>query len=340
MKDNGKSKNALIVVIYILAFALGGGIAALYCRDVYSLILSAAGLVVIWVATSLFHECGHLFAAKASGFEIIKFVVVGFCYDKTKRRKLRFKLFPEEMGEITVIPKKVTDDGENGERYASVIVGGLIGHALATLVFIVVLLVSDSFYVRSFFAFFTLSLATLIINGVAGIIPSSDGSLLKEKNFGGYEGYLDILRLLSDGVTYGSIYEKYFDSENCPDALKSAVRLFELRREEELGNLETARLKAAATPWIRVNDPELAAEILFIGYFTGDKALIESYEYVAEYLDVVDEPYAQRLRLAKAKYNGDEAYFGAAYKTAIKACGEEYFSGDGSFNKIMIERLA
>lgn len=342
MKDKNASKNLLIALLYLACFISGVLNAAFSYGGLYSLILNAAGLVVTWCATALFHECGHLIVAKGSKFEVVKFSVLGITYDKTKKKRFSFG-FSSELGEIVVIPQKVSEDCENGNAYARIMLGGIIGHIAAVVLYAVIALTVQATTVKAFFAFAPLSLATLIINGVAGLIPDSDATLLKSCSDNGgfyrYDGYLNILRLSRDGLRYADMYESYFVSENADEPLKSVLRLFDLKREEELGNLDNARLKAETMLEDEVCGVELLAELAFVGYVTGSDELIRKYGRVLEKLDLIDEPFSHRLRLARAWYDGDTAYFDAAYRTALKACEEEYFVGDGEFNKKMIERL-
>ena len=339
-----KPKTALITLLYIVALALGCGITALYYRDVYSVIFAAGGAVSLWIFTSLCHELGHVIAAKASGFEIIAFSCCGFRFDKTARVKFKFNPFSRVAGETAVIPDKARSGCENGEKYPVITLAGLIAHALTIIGYMLALVLCDNLLAKEFFAFFTLPLASFIVNGCKFFIPTSDAAVLAgftsyKGEADAYDAYLNVLRFLRDGKTYAEIDGRYFAYGECSSRLKAVMRLFSLRREEELGNMEDARLKAENTPFGDVSDVEAQAEFLFIGYVSGSEDLISRYGAVAESLDGCDEPFAQRLRLAKAKYAGDETYVKVAKPTALKSCENEFFVGDGRFNKKIIENI-
>lgn len=341
MQEN-KPKTALIVIIYAVAFICGGLITALYYENVYSLVYAFAGLISTWVFSLLCHEAGHAIIAKINKFDIIKFSVCGFTIDKTSVKKFSFKPFAKVGGETAVLPKTIGKKGGNGEKYALITLFGLVFHALAVIGFMLALVFCDDLRAKAFFAFFTLSLASFAVNGAEGLVPDSDAAVLA--NFtrysgetDGYDNYLNILLSLRQGKTYAETDEKYFVCENCSARLSGVMRLFKLKREEELGNKENARLQALNEPCERA-DEEFCAEAAYIGYITGDSALIERYGGVTETLDNCDSPFAQRLRLAKAKYTGDEQYLTVAVPSALKACDKEFFLGDGVFNKKLILR--
>lgn len=344
MREN-KPKTAIIILIYAVAFICGGLITALYYHGVYSLVFAFLGAVAMWITAHVFHESGHAIAAEINKFDIIKFSVCGFTIDKTSAKKFSFNPFSTVSGETAVLPKKIDKKGKNGEIYAVITLFGLVAHAVAVIGFMLALVLCADLRVKAFFAFFTLPFASFIVNGTKGLVPDSDAAVLADlMRYSGetdcYDNYLNILFSLRQGKTYAETDEEYFnfDGDNCSERIAAVLRLFKLKREEELGNYENARLTVADEPCPTVCGSEYLAEAAYIGYVTGDRGIIEKYGGVVETLDRSDEPYAQRLRLARAKYSGDENYVKAAKPSAIKACDKEFFVGDGVFNKKLMEK--
>lgn len=337
-------RRAFIAAVYAVLFAIGVGLTVLFYVDVYSLVYAVCGAFATWIFAAICHELGHIFAAKASGFDILRVSICGFIYDKTKKKKFSFSLFTGVSGEVAVIPKRVLPNAKNGERYATVVLGGLIGHALAIVAYMVALVLVSNLYVRNFFTFFTLPLASFVVNGLSGVIPTSDASVLNSLNgyseeIDAYDAYLNSIKDLADGKTYAELDGCDYGYERCSRGIKDVLSLFSIRRDEELGNYSNAL--ATARKLIESGDSrcETLTEMVFVEWLAGERSLADARKNAVERLDESDEPFAHRLRLLDAKLNGDETYVAVAVRTARKACDETYFKGDGTFNKKMIEKL-
>lgn len=339
-----KPRKAFIAAVYVVLFAIGVGLTVLFYVDVYSLVYAACGALATWIFAAICHEVGHILAAKASGFDILRVSICGFVYAKTKKKKFSYSLFTGVSGEVAVIPKKVLPNAKNGERYATVVLGGLIGHALAIVAYMLALVLVSNLYVRNFFTFFTLPLASFVVNGLSGVIPTSDASVLSALNgyseeIDAYDAYLNSIKDLANGKSYAELDGYNYDYEKCSSGIKDVLSLFSLRRDEELGNYPNAL--ATARKLIESGDSrcEVLSEIAFVEWLSGYGSSADARKDAVERLDESDEPFAHRLRLLDAKLNGDEKYVGVAVRTALKACDESYFKGDGLFNKKMIEKL-
>ncbi len=87
----------LFVVIYGRTF--GGGYAdMLYCL---------LGALIAGVLNAFFHEFGHYVSGKKSGFYLLEFQVLFFCFFRQgKDMKFSFKFSLEEAGKTVMVPKK------------------------------------------------------------------------------------------------------------------------------------------------------------------------------------------------------------------------------------------
>ena len=347
MKDKTKT-TIKIIAIYIAAVAFAGfntwAVTRIY-GDFTTIYFSVGGLFAIWIFSALAHEFGHLICAKTSGFATVKFSVLCFSFDATKNKKFSFRLNRNDLGECVFVPKKVSEtDGDNAQKFAGVALGGLLGSVITVIGYVIAFAFVKNAYGRAFFACFPLPLAVFAINGIKGIVKGSDieiASVVRSYNdILALDGYLNILCELKNGRTYAEIDEKYFDGKSVLPQINIPLSLFKIRREEELGNFETAAEYAEDLLHSGVCDVETQAEIASVGYAAGVSDLIERCGGATERLDAVEEPFACRLRLERAKYLGDEKYIGVAKNSALKRCSECYFVGDGKFHEKLIERLS
>lgn len=348
MKNNAESVMKVIAIYVVgIAFSLFNiwGLIRLY-GDINLIWISAAGLPILSILFAVLHELGHLAVAKIGRFEIIKFSVLCFSYDKRKKRRFSLSFSRNNLGETIFIPKKIsTREGENASVFINIVLGGLIVSVVCCIIFAALFIVISNAYARSILACFPITLAFLALNGINGVFHDSDASVIRSlSDFSSvtcFDGYLNVLTGLRHGKTYGEIDEQYFCGHCGIGSVNDAMRLFAMRRYEELGDYPAARNVIDELSVADIDgSAEMQAEIACVAYLSGDDELFNKYSVVVKRLDGINEPFAERARIADAKKRGDIDYIKIAIKTAVKSCDEEFFTGDGKFNKIIIERLS
>ena len=314
------------------------------CGSASVVFCSLGGAVALLGFFALTHETGHLTAAKIAGFETVKFSCLCFRYDKREKKKFSFDFSCKNFGETIFVPREVSkEDGDNARKFINVALGGTVASALTVIAYIIVFVAAADCRARAFFACFPLPLAAFAVNAIKGVLSDGDGTLIASVKTSAdvfaLDGYLNILALLRNGTSYAEADGKYF-VENCSlQPVNRALRLFSLRREEELGNYEQARRIAENAIEDGASEVETFAEAFCVGYIAEDERLTARCERAIACIDDVEEPYAARARLVAALRRGDDGYIKVAAATALKYCAEDFFKGDGKFNETMIKRL-
>lgn len=376
MEETQKGKIArkiLVVAMYVCSVLIAFFVSftmpfAWYFR----VLVMLSGLVLNWLAISLFHELGHVVAAKLNGFDTVKFDFLIFGYDKMAVKRFSVKFGRGTLGETDVAPTGV----ENiGKRYARVVFGGIAGSIFACVVLTVGFVIGvlcKSPVIATLFCGMPLSYVVLIINSVSGFAKNSDGEILSvlladdraeenpenaEESGGENEDndakkeiiarkeaiikLLTVTALLKDGKTYGEISpELYETDEGISESQQTAFALIKLRRAEELADDECIAYNLDMLERSDCLDDESRAEMLcaYIILDVDDK--VKEYENALEYCDDLSGAASMRTLIYHAEYRGDKQYVKTSLKTAKKICTTAYLKGDGKFNEIMLSRIA
>lgn len=337
----------------------------------FRVLVMLAGLVLSWLAISLFHELGHVVAAKLNGFDTVKFAFLIFGYDKTAVKRFSVRFGRGTLGETDVAPTGV----ENiGKRYARVVFGGIAGSIFACVVLTVGFIIGvlcKSPVTATLFCGMPLSYVVLIINSVSGFAENSDGEILSvmladdgaEKNAENVEEndnesedneakkeiiarkeaiikLLTITALLKEGKTYGEISPELFETdEGISESQQTAFALIKLRRAEELADNECVAYNLDTLERSDCLDGECRAEMLCAYIVLGIDDKVKEYENALEYCDDLSGAASMRTLIYHAEYRGDKQYVKTSLKTAKKICTTAYLKGDGKFNEIMLSRI-
>ena len=338
----------------------------------FRVLVMLAGLVLNWLAISLFHELGHVVAAKLNGFDTVKFSFLIFGYDKTAVKRFSVRYGRGTLGETDVAPTGV----ENiGKRYARVVFGGIAGSIFACVVLTIGFIIGvlcKSPVTATLFCGMPLSYVVLIINSVSGFAENSDGEILTvmladdetEKNAETAEEsdneiedneakkeiiarkdaiikLLTITALLKEGKTYGEISPELFETdEGISESQQTAFALVKLRRAEELADNECIAYNLDTLERSDCLDGECRAEMLCSYIVLGIDDKVKEYENALEYCDDLSGATSMRTLVYHAEYRGDKQYVKTSLKTAKKVCKTAYFKGDGRFNEIMLSRIS
>lgn len=371
MGETQKVKTArkiLIVAMYVCSLLIACFVSftmpfAWYFR----LLVMLAGLILNWLAISLFHELGHVVAAKLNGFDTVKFAFLIFGYDKTAVKRFSVKFRRGTLGETDVAPTGV----ENiGKRYARVVFGGIAGSMFACLILTVGFVIGvlcKSPVTATLFCGMPLSYVVLIINSVSGFAEDSDGDILStllaetaeteivgenDEENGDDERkeviarkdatikLLTVTALLKEGKTYGEISPELFETDDgISDGQKAAFALIKLRRAEELADNECIAYNLDVLEQSDFTDGECRAEMLCSYIVLGIDDKVKEYENALECCDDLSGATSMRTLIYHAEYRGDKQYVKTSLKTAKKVCKTAYFKGDGRFNEIMLSRI-
>ena len=337
----------------------------------FRVLVMLAGLVLNWLAISLFHELGHVVAAKLNGFDTVKFSFLIFGYDKTAVKRFSVRFGRGTLGETDVAPTGV----ENiGKRYVRVVFGGIAGSIFACVVLTIGFIIGvlcKSPVTATLFCGMPLSYVVLIINSVSGFAENSDGEILTvmfaddeaEKNAETAEEsdneiedneakkeiiarkdaiikLLTITALLKEGKTYGEISPEFFETdEGISESQQTAFALVKLRRAEELADNECIAYNLGMLERSDYIDGECRAEMLCSYIVLGIDDKVKEYENALEYCDDLSGAASMRTLVYHAEYRGDKQYVKTSLNTAKKVCKTAYFKGDGRFNEIMLSRI-
>ncbi len=346
-KKDGIKRNILITVMYICAVLIAVFISfALTANAWVRLLLLLCGLLIGWTLSALFHEGGHVLAAKKNGFEVASFSFLIFKYDKQAIKKFSVSFKNPYLGATDVIPT-VKDDLD--KRYARTVAGGILGSVVASAILVagfIIFIVLAAPVGAIFFCGMPLSLVILIINAVPGFVPDNDGSTLLTMLTNGKEKQailrlLEITEELYQGKSYAEIDAELFSCEaDLPESIKARFSLLKLRRAEEL--FEPKDIVAALEELQNAEDyldDEAAIEMLFANLLIGDAEKIRDLEYLLDKCDTLPGASGMRTLVYYAAYKGDKKYVGATLKSAKKICSKAYLKGDGKFNLEMLNRV-
>ena len=363
------ARKILVVAMYVCSVLIAFFVSftmpfALYFR----VLVMLAGLVLNWLAISLFHELGHVVAAKLNGFDTVKFSFLIFGYDKTAVKRFSVRFGRGTLGETDVAPTGV----ENiGKRYARVVFGGIAGSIFACVVLTVGFIIGvlcKSPVTATLFCGMPLSYVVLIINSVSGFAENSDGEILTVMLADDEEGksaenaeesedneakkeiiarkeaiikLLTVTALLKEGKTYGEISPELFETdEGISESQQTAFALIKLRRAEELADNECIAYNLDTLERSDCLDGECRAEMLCSYIVLGIDDKVKEYENALEYCDDLSGAASMRTLVYHAEYRGDKQYVKTSLNTAKKVCKTAYFKGDGRFNEIMLSRIS
>lgn len=203
MQNNKKSPiiNLLPVILCFLYFAALTTVALVFFKEhtLSVILLIFLGLIIHYVFGVIFHELGHVIAAKTQKMQVVYVNFGLFSYDKEQKKLRLFTFLGQHAGESKFLPtKKVTDI-----QLKTVTYGGLIGSL--TYIFICTLVLS---FVKNYatIAFFgagqTLSLYLFIVN-ILPLGKNYDGSLIfnNDEYLKAVAACAEVQRLIINGET-------------------------------------------------------------------------------------------------------------------------------------------
>lgn len=178
MENNKKGSliNLLPAILCFLYFATLTTLALVFFKEhTLSVILFILlGLVVHYVFAVIFHELGHVIAAKTQKMQVVYVNFGLFSYDKSQKKLRLFTFFGKNAGESKFLPTKKVND----IQLKTITYGGLIGSLVYILICTLILsFVKNYITVALFGAGQTLSLYLFVVN-LLPLGKSHDGSLI------------------------------------------------------------------------------------------------------------------------------------------------------------------
>lgn len=352
MRSNKRLVTQTRLSLFMLALVFVGGlfITVMSKVEFYFYPLALVSAFLCFQLTGIIHELGHYLTAKENGFEVYYCAFPNFIFDKTAKKKLKFVLKGEYLGEIRFYPK---EEGDYAEWFKYSLGGGIYAHSALAITLNVLLVISIfggfgdfSPLLSVLLCYAPYSLYTLIVNAIPWFHPNNDGSMIKrlKKNpeeVDAINNFYTIQKALFDGKTYGEISEGYFKvDDSVSDGVKIPLLVCGLRRAIEVGESKKATKISETLTNTEFSDVATDCELLCKFISDKNEEKIKEYETVLSYAESENEPIVLRTLLVHAKYRGDETYLSVAKPTALKVCEQtEFCKGDVIYNKKLIERI-